>query len=192
MRPLQRRQVDTVYFRQFTVALHAVAMARTTLHPKYIDNIGLVTAERNKGASPTVHPALGIGIRGSLHHLHETRPPEEQKSRFSPAANLVLVIHGHQVVTQGRSGPGIAGIVPNVAPVRSQLPAEGIIHQAQGILVAVTMPGVSIEVKRRGTMRPAAAQDGDMPIGKPFRMQGKRGGRRVAIIRPRQIGRTIP
>ena len=88
---------------------------------------------------------------------------------------------------EGAFGPGISGIIPDITPVCSHFSPLGDVDDAEAVVVAMAAIAVTIEVEGGVTFWVSAAQDGNVPAGKPFGVVGQ-----VGVLFGYQIGIPVP
>ena len=156
----------------------------------------------NQGAGAAVLRALRVGVRRGLNHLDTWRDAEELEGRVAVLRDLVLPVHHHEVVREGAPGPRVARVIPDVSAVGGEFFVEGVVDDAQGVVVAVAVHGVTVEVEGGLRIIIARPQDPHVPAGEVLGAQANvrlagRGGQ-VRIAMPQRVfaaallqGRTL-
>ena len=179
--------VGTANVREVAVAVEAILVAFAAVYSEAVDGVGLFARDLDERTGALVAIALLVRGGGCLDDFDAcTRAKEFQGSGFWVAV-LILGVNGDDVVGEGAFGPCISGVVPDITPVCCHFSPLGDVDDAQAVVVAMAAIAITVEIEGGVTFWVSAAQDSDVPAGKPFGVV-----RQVGVLFGYYIGVPVP
>jgi len=179
--------IGTANVREVAVAVEAILVEIAAVYSEEVDGVGLFAGDLDERAGALVAIALFVRSGGCLDDFDACARAEEFQGGGFWVAVLVLGVNGDDVVGEGAFGPGISGVVPDITPVCGHFSPLGDVDDAQAVVVAMAAIAITVEVEGGVTFWVSAAEDGNVPAGKPFGVVGQ-----VGVLFRYYIGIPMP